>query len=62
MAIDFSIVREAIPPLLEGLRVTALVSAIGIPLGVVAGIVAAYAAQSRTSRCRTSSWCATFRI
>jgi polar amino acid transport system permease protein len=48
MAIEFSIVREAIPPLLEGLRVTALVSAIGIPLGVVAGIVAAYAAQSRT--------------
>lgn len=48
MAIDFSIVREAIPPLLEGLRVTALVSAIGIPLGVAAGIVAAYAAQSRT--------------
>src|ERR1700754_486989 len=48
MAIDFSIVREAIPPLLEGLRVTALVSAIGIPPGVVAGIVAAYAAQSRT--------------
>lgn len=48
MAIDFSIVREAIPPLLDGLRVTALVSAIGIPLGVVAGIVAAYAAQSRT--------------
>jgi polar amino acid transport system permease protein len=48
MAIDFSIVREAIPPLLEGLRVTALVSAIGMPLGIVAGIVAAYAAQSRT--------------
>ncbi|HEY2019879.1 amino acid ABC transporter permease [Paraburkholderia sp.] len=48
MAIDFSIVREAIPPLLKGLRVTALVSAIGIPLGVAAGIVAAYAAQSRT--------------
>ncbi|RKT10332.1 amino acid ABC transporter membrane protein 2 (PAAT family) [Paraburkholderia sp. RAU2J] len=48
MAIDFSIVREAIPPLLEGLRVTVLVSTIGIPLGVVAGIVAAYAAQSRT--------------
>ncbi|MFM0061277.1 amino acid ABC transporter permease [Paraburkholderia phytofirmans] len=48
MAIDFSIVREAVPVLLEGLRVTALVSAIGIPLGVVAGIVAAYAAQSRT--------------
>ncbi|MDH6153614.1 MULTISPECIES: amino acid ABC transporter permease [Paraburkholderia] len=48
MAIDFSIVREAIPPLLEGLRVTVLVSAIGIPLGIAAGVVAAYAAQSRT--------------
>jgi polar amino acid transport system permease protein len=48
MAIDFSIVREAIPPLLEGLRVTALVSAIGIPIGVAAGVIAAYAAQSRT--------------
>lgn len=48
MAIDFSIVREAVPVLLDGLRVTALVSAIGIPLGAVAGIVAAYAAQSRT--------------
>ena len=39
MAIDFSIVREAVPPLLDGLRVTALVSAIGIPIGIVAGIV-----------------------
>lgn len=48
MAIDFSIVREAIPPLLEGLRITALVSVTGIPLGIALGIVAAYAAQSRT--------------
>jgi polar amino acid transport system permease protein len=48
MAIDFSIVREAVPVLLDGLRITALVSAIGIPVGAVAGIVAAYAAQSRT--------------
>ena len=48
MAIDVSLVREAIPVLLEGLRVTALVSVIGIPLGVAIGIVAAYAAQSRT--------------
>lgn len=48
MAIDFSIVQEAIAPLLEGLRITALVSAAGIPLGVVAGIIAAYAANSRT--------------
>lgn len=48
MAIDFSIVREAVPVLLDGLGVTALVSAIGIPLGIAVGIVAAYAAQSRT--------------
>jgi polar amino acid transport system permease protein len=48
MAIDFSIVQEAIAPLLEGLRITALVSAAGIPLGVVAGIIAAYAANSHT--------------
>jgi polar amino acid transport system permease protein len=48
MAIDFSIVREAIPVLAHGLRVTALVSAAGIPLGVAAGVVAAYAAQSST--------------
>jgi polar amino acid transport system permease protein len=48
MAIDFSIVRDSVPVLLDGLRVTALVSAIGIPLGVLVGIVAAYAAQSRT--------------
>lgn len=48
MAIDFSIVRESIPPLLDGLRITALVSAFGIPLGIVVGVVAAYAAQSRT--------------
>jgi len=47
MAIDFSVVREAIPPLIEGLRITALVSVTGIPIGIVAGIVAAYAAQSR---------------
>ncbi|OZI37233.1 hypothetical protein CAL29_02045 [Bordetella genomosp. 10] len=48
MAIDFSVVREAIPVLGSGLRVTALVSAIGIPLGILIGIAAAYSAQSRT--------------
>lgn len=48
MAIDVSIVREAIPVLLEGLRVTALVSAIGIPLGIAIGVAAAYSAQSRS--------------
>jgi len=48
MVIDFGIVKDAVPVLLEGLRVSALVSAIGIPLGILIGIVAAYATQSRT--------------
>jgi len=48
MVIDFTIVRDAVPVLLEGLRVSALVSVIGIPLGILIGIVAAYATQSRT--------------
>ncbi|HTH62656.1 MAG TPA: amino acid ABC transporter permease [Paraburkholderia sp.] len=48
MAIDFSVVREAIPPLIDGLRITALVNVVGIPIGIAAGIAAAYAAQSRT--------------
>ncbi|GAB7524123.1 amino acid ABC transporter permease [Paraburkholderia sp. 2C] len=48
MAIDMSVVREAVPVLLDGLRITALVSAIGIPIGAAAGVVAAYAAQSHT--------------
>ncbi|WP_087723821.1 amino acid ABC transporter permease [Pandoraea sp. PE-S2T-3] len=48
MVIDFTIVRDAVPVLLEGLRVSALVSVIGIPMGILIGIVAAYATQSRT--------------
>ncbi|MGC7404382.1 amino acid ABC transporter permease [Pandoraea pneumonica] len=48
MVIDFGIVKDAVPVLLEGLRVSALVSVIGIPLGILIGIVAAYATQSRT--------------
>ncbi|VVE14264.1 Glutamine transport system permease protein GlnP [Pandoraea pneumonica] len=48
MVIDFGIVKDAVPVLFEGLRVSALVSAIGIPLGILIGIVAAYATQSRS--------------
>ena len=48
MPIDFSLVGQAIPVLLKGLRITALVSLIGIPLGMLIGTAAAYAAQSRT--------------
>ena len=48
MPIDLSIVGEAIPVLLKGLRITALVSLAGIPLGMLIGTLAAYAAQSRT--------------
>jgi len=48
MAVDLSIVREAIPVLADGLRVTAMVSAAGIPLGIAAGTIAAYAAQFGT--------------
>ncbi|ASC67879.1 amino acid ABC transporter permease [Achromobacter denitrificans] len=48
MPIDFSIVGESVPVLLKGLRITALVSLIGIPLGILIGTAAAYAAQSRT--------------
>ncbi len=46
MSIDFDIVNQAMPALLKGLRMTATVSAIGIPLGIVAGTVAAYMADS----------------
>ena len=40
--IDMSVVAEALPVLLKGLKVTALVSALGIPLGLVVGTVIAY--------------------
>ncbi len=48
MPIDFSLVGQSVPVLLKGLRITALVSLIGIPLGILIGTIAAYAAQSRT--------------
>ncbi len=48
MPFDFAVVAEAVPVLLRGLEVTAIVSAIGIPLGALAGTLAAYAVQSRS--------------
>ncbi|WP_246792798.1 amino acid ABC transporter permease [Burkholderia perseverans] len=42
MSIDFSIVTAAVPPLLAGLKVTAQVCVLGIPLGIAAGTAAAY--------------------
>lgn len=46
MSIDLAIVREALPVLWQGLKVTAQVSGVGIPLGIALGVVAAYAADS----------------
>ncbi|MDC6176456.1 amino acid ABC transporter permease [Ralstonia solanacearum] len=48
MPFDFAVVAEAVPVLLHGLEVTAIVSVIGIPLGGLAGTLAAYAVQSRS--------------
>src|SRR5471032_2120146 len=42
MAIDFSIVQSSVLPLLQGLKVTVQVCVLGIPLGILAGAVAAY--------------------
>lgn len=47
MFIDLDIVGHAMPALLQGLKVTATVSAIGIPLGIAAGTVAAYMADGK---------------
>ncbi len=64
MSIDFDIVRQSLPALWQGLKLTAQVSGIGIPLGVLLGTIAAYMANSRTGwrvrwRSAMSSWFAT---
>jgi polar amino acid transport system permease protein len=48
MAIDLAVAESCVRPLLKGLAVTAQVCALGIPLGIVAGTLAAY--------CRSASW------
>ena len=42
MSIDFVVVESSILPLLKGLKVTAQVCVLGIPLGIVLGTIAAY--------------------
>jgi polar amino acid transport system permease protein len=42
MSIDPSIVEQSVGPLLKGLKVTAQVCGLGIPLGIAAGTLAAY--------------------
>jgi len=42
MSIDFAVVESSILPLLKGLKVTAQVCVLGIPLGIVLGTIAAY--------------------
>ncbi len=46
MSIDLAVVESSIRPLLKGLEVTAQVCVLGIPLGIVAGTVAAYGRAS----------------
>ena len=48
MHIDFDIVAQALPVLAKGLKLTATLSAIGLPLGIAAGTAAAYMADSRS--------------
>ena len=47
MPIDIEVVSHAIPALLQGLKVTATVSAIGIPLGMLIGTLFAYMADAQ---------------
>ena len=47
MFIDFAVVEHALPALLQGLKVSLSVSAIGIPLGILAGTVAAYISDAQ---------------
>jgi polar amino acid transport system permease protein len=42
MSIDFAVVESSILPLLNGLKVTAQVCVLGIPLGIVLGTMVAY--------------------
>jgi polar amino acid transport system permease protein len=46
MSIDLAVVEQSIGPLLKGLKVTAQVCVLGIPLGIVTGTLAAYLYRS----------------
>ncbi|MBV2179993.1 amino acid ABC transporter permease [Castellaniella sp. MT123] len=55
MLVDLDAIRESLPILLSGLKITALVSVIGIPTGIFIGALLAYAAESRVSFLRLFS-------
>ena len=47
MALEFDLIAQAMPALLEGLKMTGKLLAAGFPLGLLLGTCAAYATQSR---------------
>jgi polar amino acid transport system permease protein len=55
MSIDPSVVEQSIGPLLKGLKVTAQVCVLGIPLGIVTGTLAAYLYGSTARLARSAA-------
>ena len=55
MSIDPSIVEQSVGPLLKGLKVTAQVCVLGIPLGIVVGTLAAYLYGSAARLARSAA-------
>jgi polar amino acid transport system permease protein len=55
MYIDLDIVRHAAPALWQGLKLTATVSVISIPLGIVIGTIAAYMADAKRMALRAAA-------
>ncbi len=53
MSIDLNIVTQALPALLQGLKITAVISLSGIAIGLVIGTIAAYTADSKVRLIRT---------
>lgn len=57
MLVDLEVIRESLPILLSGLKITVLVSVIGIPVGILIGGLLAYAAEGRYSVLRLFAKC-----
>jgi polar amino acid transport system permease protein len=55
MLIDPDIIHESFPVLVSGLKITVLVSIIGIPVGIFIGGLLAYAAESKSCIAKTSA-------
>ena len=53
MSIDLNIVTQALPALLQGLKITVVISLSGIAIGLVIGTIAAYTADSKVRLIRT---------